>query len=196
MLALVACSGSSIEGDKRVLRTANGVYSVSMLDGGLTGLYYDSGEVLGRLRPNMKRVVLLGLGGGEMLRAARRSLPRAELVGVELDPLVAKAAFDDFKVADFGVQVVVADAAAYLEREGGFDGVMVDVYDDDVIPPYFRTTTFFKACRQALNPQGLLLMNVYPADQADEVVSAVVRAGFTKVKRGVVGLNVVVLAER
>lgn len=200
-MLMLACSRptSVEEHGRRFLKSPSGeAYTVSMLDGGQTGMYYDAGEVLGRLRPEMKRAVLLGLGGGEMLRAARRSLPEAELIGVEIDPKVAETAISDFKVKSFGVSVVVEDAATYIDRAepGSFDGVMVDVFEDATIPPYFKSPVFFRSCRRALSPRGLLLMNVYPATHADEVVSALVVAGFAKVKRGVSGPNVVLLAER
>jgi spermidine synthase len=190
--------GATVEAGRRVLLSPHGAYTVSMLDGGRTGMYYDSGEVLGLERPEMKRVVLLGLGGGEMLRAARRTLPKAELIGVELDPKVAQAARQDFRVGDFGVKVVEDDAAPYMDRAvvGSIDGVMVDVYDDDVIPLYFRSPVFFRSCRRALSPRGLLLMNVYPASLADAVTGSLEDAGFSSVRRGVAGPNVVLLAER
>lgn len=189
---------ATVEDDRRLLRTGSGVYTVSMLDGGRTGLYYDVGEVIGQLRPEAKRVVLLGLGGGEMLRAARRTLPNAELVGVELSPLIAASAKHDFHVDDFGVRVVVEDAATYIDRaeDGSFDGVMVDVYVDDVIPPYFRSPVFFRSCRRALGTRGVLLMNVYPAKLSPELSSAMVEAGFSRVVFAEAGLNMMLVAER
>ena len=81
---LFACGPTRIEGDRRVLRSPSGYQTVSMLDGGRAGLYWDWGERLGQMRPGAKRVVLLGMGGGEMLRAARRALPDAHLVGVSM----------------------------------------------------------------------------------------------------------------
>ena len=87
----------------RLLLSPSGAQTMSPLDGGATGHYYDWGELVGYERPDARRVVLLGLGGGEMLRAVRRSLPKAELVGVELDPRIAAAALKSFHVDRFGV---------------------------------------------------------------------------------------------
>jgi spermidine synthase len=190
---------ASVEGGRRVLKSTSGYQTVSMLDGGRTGLYYDVGERVGQLRPEARRVVLLGMGGGEMLRAVRRTLPSAELVGVELSPLTAAIARHEFGVEQLGVHVVVGDAFDYAlaVQRGYFDAVLVDVFDDAVIPAKFRTADFFRGCRGALAPRGLLIMNVWPPELEPELVSRLVEAGFTAVRRELAaGGNVELIAER
>lgn len=190
---------TSIEGDRRVLKSASGYQTVSMLDGGRTGLYYDVGERVGELRPDAKLVVLLGMGGGEMLRAARRTLPDATLVGVEISPVTAAIAQHQFHVEDFGVRVVVEDAARYVDRQPAqsTDALMVDIFDDATLPLYFRSAPFFRSCRRVLTSRGVLLMNVWPPELATDVSSAMLRAGFSTVRLVVVtGGNVVLIAER
>ena len=183
---------------RKVLKSKSGYQTVSLLDGGRTGLYYDYGEVIGRMRPEAKKVVLLGLGGGEMLRAARRTLPDAEMVGVELSPLTAALAKSEFHVDAFGVKVVVEDAANYIDKvePGSVDGLMVDVFDDINLPLYFRSPVFFRACHKALSPRGILVMNVFPVELGPEVVSAIAGAGFSKVASFRSGPNEVLVAER
>jgi spermidine synthase len=194
----IAAWPSRIEGDRRVLMSASGFQTVSMLDGGSTGLYYDVGERVGQLRPGAHRVVLLGLGGGEMLRAARRTLPGAELIGVELSPVTAAIARRDFRVEDFGVRVVVDDAARYVEQveAGAIDAYLVDIFDDSTLPLPFRSAPFFRACRRGLARNGLLLMNVWPASLAPDVSMAMLSAGFSAVRYELAGPNVVLIAER
>lgn len=194
---LLVPTGVRVEEGRRVLKSPSGYQTVSMLDGGRTGLYYDVGEEAGQLRPQAQRVVLLGMGGGEMLRAVRRSLPRAELVGVEVNATVAGKAISDFHVLDFGVQVVVDDAFSYIAATSHpVDILMVDVFDDATIPRRFLDPAFFRACRDALAPGGLFLMNVYPAVLSGDVALRLYQAGFSKVsKRGLMEGNVLVFAE-
>jgi predicted membrane-bound spermidine synthase len=197
-LAVWVAWPTTTEGDRLVMKSASGYQTVSMLDGGRTGLYYDFGELIGELRPNARRVVLLGMGGGEMLRAARRTLPRAQLIGVELNPLVAAAAIKDFGMRRLGVRVVVADAASYVKDIPvvSTDALLVDVYDDYKLPEYFRSVAFFRDCRHALVPRGLLLMNVWPPTLGPEVADAMAQAGFSGTTLLSAGDNVMVLAER
>lgn len=194
----IAAWPTAVEGDRLVLKSRSGYQTVSLVDGGRTGLYYDLGERIGELRPAAKLVVLLGMGGGEMLRAARRTLPDAVLVGVEINPLTAAIAKHQFHVGDFGVHVVVEDAARYIDRQPAenTDALLVDIFDDATLPPYFRSTVFFRACRRVLVPHGLLMMNVYPPALAPEVSSAMLQAGFLSVKSELSWENVVLIAER
>lgn len=187
-----------------VLRSPSGFQTVSRRDGARTGLYYDAGELVGRLRPSAQRVVLLGLGGGEMLRAAWRSLPPgpgptakgAQLVGVELDAKTARLATEVFHLDRLGVEVVQADALDWvaLQPKASVDVLMVDLYADSVLVPEARRLAFFADCARALAPvRGLLLYNVWPATLVPEVRRAM-DVLFTVSERRY-GQNVVLVAE-
>jgi hypothetical protein len=189
-------AGVTVQNGRRILRSASGCQTVSMLNGGRTGLYYDVGEEAGRLRPGARRVVLLGMGGGEMLRAARRSLPEAELVGVELDAKVAALAISDFGVLDLGVRVVIKDAFEYVAGADNVDLLFVDVFDDSTLPARFRSTVFFRACLDSMTRDGLFVMNVWPAELAPGVMLHLYEAGFHGIKRrNLMEGNVLVFAE-
>lgn len=157
------------------------IYTLSSRTGGRTGWYYDWGELAGLQRPNAKRVVLLGLGGGEMLRAAKRHLPDVEqLVGVELDPAIAETARSSFHVEQLGVQIVVEDAASWLARQpnASIDVLLVDVYDNQVLPKAFRTPAFYAEARRVVGARGAVLQNVWPETMLHQVGHAMHAGGF------------------
>jgi hypothetical protein len=183
LMLLAASPLVHVDGPHRLLLSAHGIYTISSLDGARTGWYYDWGELAGIERPNAKRVALLGMGGGEMLRAARRSLPKAELIGLELDPAIAEAARGAFQVEQLGVQVLVKDARAWLavQPNNSVDVLMVDVYDDARLPANFRNAFFFSVCRRVVGAQGAVLMNVYPAELVPLVAEAMHNGGFPEV---------------
>lgn len=165
--ALAGTPISKVIGNLRVIpvQTAagEGAATVSRLDGARTGYYYDLGERAGELRPKAQRVVLLGLGGGEMLRAARRSLPKADLVGVDNDKRMLTAALDEFHIGGFGARAELADAFVYVKKLRGADVLMVDLFVGDAMPPAALEPRFWVDCRAAIAPGGLVLVNVYPA---------------------------------
>ncbi len=82
------------------------------------------------LPPSRRRaVLLLGLGGGSAARLLRALAPRARLVGVEVDADVVAAARRWFDLDALGVQVVQADARAFLATERRhYDLVIDDVF--------------------------------------------------------------------
>lgn len=199
------------ESQELVLRSPAGFQTVTRRDGQRTGRYYDSGELVGQLRPAARTIALLGLGGGEMLRAAARSLPmeswgpssnacawkgwKRRLIGVELDAKTAELAVSKFHVNELGVEVVVADALDWIavQPKSSLDVVMVDVYDDSLLPEPFRRLAFFIDCARALNANGLLLMNVWPRALVPEVKKAL-EVLFTVTERQY-GENTVLVAD-
>lgn len=164
---------SVVHGDLRLLpvHTAlgEGVLTVSRLDGRPTGLYYDLGARAGELRPAAKFVVMLGLGGGEMLRAARRTLPKANLVGFDNDRRMLQAATDEFRIGDFGAAAVFADAFVEVKRLRDVDVLLVDIFDGDRMPKPMLELPFWQDCARAIGARGLVVVNVYPATNAAPV---------------------------
>lgn len=179
---------SQIIGNRRVIMVPTsvgpGALTVSMLDGSRTGLYYDLGEDAGKLRPKAKKVVLLGLGGGEMLRAVRRALPKADLVGVDNDRRMLKAAVQEFHVERFGVRPVEADAFAYVKqlRGTGVELLLVDLFVGDTMPPATLTRSFWNDVRAAISRDGLVVVNVYPAHLVLQVEQLAQDAGLLEVR--------------
>jgi spermidine synthase len=82
------------------------------------------------LPPTRRRsVLILGLGGGSAARLVRALAPRARIVGVERSRDVVRAARRHLDLGSLGVEVVVADALAYLERSRArFDAVLEDLF--------------------------------------------------------------------
>ena len=69
------------------------------------------------LPPTRRRsVLILGLGGGTAARVARNLAPRAEIVGVECEAAVVRAAREHFDIDEIGVRVIEADARRYIGR--------------------------------------------------------------------------------
>jgi SAM-dependent methyltransferase len=77
----------------------------------------------------IRSVLILGLGGGSAARLARALLPRARIVGVEIDPRVVALARRWFGLGELGLEVVREDAERFLARgRGRFDAVLEDVF--------------------------------------------------------------------
>lgn len=172
-----------VEEEPGFARLMRGEYveTISPADGGtVTGLYYDWAAAVAVFRPDAKRAVLLGVGGGQMLRVLRASLPEAELLGVEIEPRVAMLARVRFGLQE---RVVVDDAARWVRSAAtsSYDAVLIDVFDGDNLPQAFRGSDFFSHVERMLTARGMALMNVYPASLAKEISSSMRAAGLRDV---------------
>jgi len=76
-----------------------------------------------------RRVLVLGLAAGSVVRAVRALDPAAEIVGVEINPEVVRLAREHFELDRLRVEVVLTDARAHLRRERRrFDLVVEDLF--------------------------------------------------------------------
>ena len=113
--------------------------------------------------PNPRSALVLGLGGGSMVRFLRHHFPGCETTVVEISEAVADVARRYFLVPPDGdgFRLVLADAARYVEQcDRRFDLILVDVFESDRTIDVFASSEFFDACRRLLSPAGVASVNV------------------------------------
>ena len=109
-----------------------------------------------------KRIVLIGLGGGSLIKFCYHRLPGAQLTAVELDPDVI-AWRDTFMLPPDGprLQILQADGAEYLaQTEKGIDTLLVDAFDKTGFAPGLANREFFENAFAKLSGSGVLVINL------------------------------------
>ena len=128
-------------------------------------------------RQRRRSVLLLGLGGGSAARVVRALAPRARIVGVEIDPSVVRLARRYFDLDALGIEVVLDDARAYLERcRKRFDAVLEDVFigtGRDAVKPEWLPQPGLARAAGCLARCGILASNAL--DEAPAVSAAMGR---------------------
>jgi len=163
-------------GDILILYLNDGAaQTVARRGGGRTGYYYDD-FALGPLLVDGRRALVLGMGAGGTIAAARRTAPELDIDAVELDPEVVAAAFRWFGLAgdDPRLRIHIDDARRWLARHGGrYDLVQLDVYQGSpYIPFYLDTVEFFALVRAHMSDDGLLMMNLFDIGERRELLMA------------------------
>ena len=113
-------------------------------------------------QPRPKRIVLIGLGGGSLVKFCHHRLPGARMTAVELDPDVI-AWRDTFMLPPDGprLQILQADGADYLEQaEKGIDALLVDAFDRTGFAPSLANREFFENAFAKLAGNGVLVINL------------------------------------
>jgi spermidine synthase len=113
-------------------------------------------------QPRPKRIVLIGLGGGSLIKFCYYRLPGTQLTAIELDPEVI-AFRDSFLLPpdDARLQVLQADGAEYLEKtEKGIDVLLVDAFDKTGFAPSLANREFFDNAYAKLSGNGVLVINL------------------------------------
>jgi hypothetical protein len=139
------------------LSTQNAIYSFD-------DLYLNFSRAFEKidLPPNDASLLLLGLGLGSIPFILERQFDRKyQITAVELDEAVIGLATKfTFPRLIQKIQVVHADAEIYVQMERRrHDLIIVDLFIDDIIPPYFESKEGLQKLKNLLSPSGMILMN-------------------------------------
>jgi spermidine synthase len=109
-----------------------------------------------------RRILMLGFAGGSVARVARALAPQATIVGVDRDGEVLGVARRELGIDELGVELIVDDAVAYLERERRtFDVVVEDVIVGSVrhVRRPRHLLERYELVRRRVAPGGVLVTN-------------------------------------
>ena len=129
-----------------------------------------------------QHLLMVGLGGGSMVKFCYRHLPDTRITVLELDADVI-ALRDQFMIPpdDARLQIIHADAAAYMESaQQDVDVLLLDGFGADGLPPDLCSVHFYAACRRALNPLGVLVANIIDRDPRLEFCMQYLHAEFDR----------------
>lgn len=114
------------------------------------------------------RIAQLGLGAASLTKFCLRHCAAAEVVAVEIDAEVIACAHAMFALpVDHPRLTLVHDAAgAFVGRRRSarcFDVIQIDLYDAQARGPVEDSVAFYSACRAALAPVGIVVVNLFGA---------------------------------
>lgn len=140
--------------------------------------------------PRPRHILMIGLGGGSLVKFCYRRFPDCRITVIELRADVI-ALRDRFRVPpdDARLRIVHADAAACLAPAGRRNGhagadiaaadvILVDGFDRAGLPPALASAGFYRDCRALLHDGGVLVANVFTYDTRHGAVLAALDAVF------------------
>lgn len=131
-------------------------------------------------KPEPCNIVMIGLGGGSLAKFCFLNLPQARIQVVEINQHVI-ALRDEFHVPPDGdrFSVLQGDGAAFVrDGEISADVLMVDGFDCDGQPSHLSSQAFYDACFERLQPDGMLVVNLFSHDALYEVFVDRIRRSF------------------
>ena len=114
------------------------------------------------LNPAPASILMIGLGGGSMLKYLHRHLPEADITAVEINQGVIDLR-QDFHIPpdDDKLRIVCADGARFVAKPPQrYDVILVDGFTGKGMPEALCTRSFYQDCQRALTPEGLMVLNV------------------------------------
>lgn len=149
-----------------------------LVDGVIQSINWDSPnasrQVWGRLvenlheqQPDLKSVLVLGLGGGAMQHLMSKKFPDIHITSVEIDKVmvdVAQRYFDLDQILNHRIIVgdalkVIAMPEEYGIPNNSFQAVVVDIYCGEKYPDLGTSGNFFAGVKNLVIPGGLVIFN-------------------------------------
>jgi len=132
------------------------------------------------LNPQPERLAMIGLGGGSLAKFCYRHLPRTRIKVVEINPHVI-ALREQFCIPpdDERFKVRRGDGADFVRMPPyPVDVLMVDGFDAEGQPPALCSQRFYDDCCEALQPEGILVVNLHTGHRDYEVCVERIRRSF------------------
>lgn len=116
-------------------------------------------------RPDAKKMLIIGLGGGSIPKKLNKEFPNMEIDAVEIDPEVVKMAKDHFNVKEGkNLRIHAQDGRLFLSRtQTQYDIILLDAYFTDSMPFHLATKEFFELAQRKLTPNGIIVANLISA---------------------------------
>ena len=111
----------------------------------------------------LKKVLMLGLGGGSISTYLGRFMPDIAIDTVEIDRRVIEVAKQYFGLRETErVRYLDADGRVFLNRNRGlYDLILLDAYRGGFVPFHLLTKEFYTLVKQRLTPGGAVASNVH-----------------------------------
>ena len=132
-------------------------------------------------RPEPKKALIVGLGGGSMVNFLSRYDPKLSVDVVEIDPAIIELAGKFFKIHETdNVKITKADGLKYLaETKSKYDVIYLDAFlkpsadtDPNGVPLALKTAQFYKQIQERLAPDGIVVFNLNPhAGSRDDIAT-------------------------
>ncbi len=112
-------------------------------------------------RPSIKRICMIGLGGGSFPRVLSNLDPGSSIETAEIDPAVRHIATEYFLYKESSRnRTFVEDGRVFLTRPGrAYDLIVLDAFNSTGVPFHLTTREFFQTVRKRLAPDGVFAAN-------------------------------------
>jgi spermidine synthase len=107
-------------------------------------------------------ILMIGLGGGSLVKFCHRHLRNTRLTVVEIDPdIVALREWFHVPPDDERLQILLEDGADFVQRgDWAADILLIDAFDRAGVAPSLASCDFYTRAFRCLRPNGLLVMNL------------------------------------
>lgn len=109
-----------------------------------------------------ENILVLGVAGGSVIKSLREEFHNSgKICGVELDEKSIELANEYFGLNQIkNVEIIIDDASEFIKKDSGkYDLIIIDIFQDKVMPAFLFTKNFIENIKLRLNNGGTVLFN-------------------------------------
>jgi len=110
---------------------------------------------------SVRSILVLGVGGGDIIKFLYKLYPSARIVGVDIDPAIISICKTYFELDSIPtLRLVTQDAQKYIEKANRhFDFIVVDLFHGRRVSSFVQSPRFMKSVYKRLSVHGVVLVN-------------------------------------
>lgn len=120
----------------------------------------------------MQEILVLGVAGGSVIKTLVDEIKcKGQITGIELDEKVIQLANDYFKLSTIkNLKILQGDAFEFVLRtKKQYDLIIVDIFQDTLMPTFLFETYFQDRLYTLLNNNGYILFNTMLLNESDDL---------------------------
>lgn len=120
----------------------------------------------------MQHILVLGVAGGSVIKTLVDEIGyRGKITGIELDEKIIEVANTYFNLNQIeNLNIIQHDAFEFvLKTKLTYDLIIVDIFQDTLMPSFLFETFFQNRLTEILNPKGFILFNTMLLKEIDTV---------------------------
>lgn len=109
----------------------------------------------------ISKVLILGLGGGSLVKLLNKYFSKIKITGLEVDPLMIGLGKKYFNLENFSnLKIINESAEVFINKTKlKFDLIVVDLYLGDKVPKNCESDIFLENLKKCLTNKGLIVFN-------------------------------------
>lgn len=118
--------------------------------------------------PKPQKILVLGLGGGTLIKALMDLLPEAKIDVVEINDVIFEVAKEYFSFKpNVNTSVVISDGYEFVKKQAQdpklqkYDLIILDAFDQDYIPAQFLSKEFVHMIGSIIAEKGVVVVNTF-----------------------------------
>lgn len=151
---------------------------VKMGDLDYLGLPYARSAMIGlAFTEQLDRILVLGVGAGNIPMFLRKHYSDAQIDVVDIDPQIIDLAKQYFNfLEDDLLQAHVQDGRVFIENtQKPYDLIFLDAYTAAGIPKHLATKEFLLSLKKALKPSGAIIANMWSTPKVNPLYRSMLR---------------------